>query len=378
MKANPQSARTTCLIVLFAILGVFARPASAAPVVYLAGDSTVMTYFSNNYPKQGWGARLPDAFTTGVTFNNRAVGGRSSKSFVDEGRLGSILSVIKPGDYLFIQFGHNDDLRDVRLRTEPYTSYKVYLAMYIDLARQYGANPVLVTPMGRRRYDSAGRFLNDFVDRSIAMKQLAAEKSVPLIDLNAKSIAFYTGIGVPASTDVFLWLAANQYPNFPNGVLDPTHFQEYGAGQLARLVVQGIAESVPGLRGFIGAVNYPAEAGVITGAGTVRERSFAGWQGRGYINFPATGGAVTLNNVIGRASGARTLRIRYANGSGVARSGQLVVNGVVTSISFARSGSWTTWITKDVTVNLRSGTANTISLRSTGGDLANIDGIIVY
>lgn len=378
MNTHLRSVRDTCAILSAVIVSLLARESAAAPVVYLAGDSTVMSYGSGNYPQQGWGGRIRDYFTTGVAFNNRAIGGRSSKSFVDEGRLSAILSVIKPGDYLFIQFGHNDVYSDIRLHTDPYTTYKTYLAMYIDLPRQYGAIPVLVTPMGRRRYDSTGKFINDFVDRAAAMKQLAVEKNVPLIDLNAKSIAFYNGIGVPATTDVFLWLAPNQYPNFPNGVYDITHFQEYGAGQLARLVVQGIEENKLGIRAFIGAVNYPAEAGILTGTGTLRERTFGGWQGRGYVNFPATGGAMTLNNVIGKNGGARTLRIRYANGAATARSGQLVVNGAATPISFSPSGSWSTWITKDVTVTLGSGSANSISLKSTGGDLANIDGITVF
>ena len=375
MKTQLHCARKFYAL-LFALIALFAGQALAAPVVYLAGDSTVMTNGSNTYPQMGWGGRIPALFTAGVSFNNRAVGGRSSKSFVDEGRLSAILSVIKPGDYLFVQFGHNDGYSDPSLHTDPYTTYKTYLAMYIDLSRQYGAIPVLVTPMGRRRYDSSGRFLNDFLDRSTAMKQLALEKSVPLIDLNAKSIAFYNGIGVAATTDVFNWLEAGQYPNFPSGVHDITHFQDYGATQLARLVTQGIEENRLGLRAWIGAVTYPAEAGVLSGSGTVRDRTYGGWQGRGYVNFPVSGGTMTLNNVIGKGGGARTLRIRYANGAAT-RSGQLVVNGAVTSISFSPSGSWTSWVTKDVTVTLNGGTANTISLKSTGADLANIDGITV-
>ncbi len=378
MKSQAHFARTILVAVSAVMLAVFARAATAAPVVYLAGDSTVMSYSAGYYPKQGWGGRIGDFFNSGVTFNNRAIGGRSSKSFVDEGHLSSILRVIKPGDYLFIQFGHNDDQRDVRLHTDPFTSYKTYLAMYVDLSRQYGAIPVLVTPVGRRRYDSNGRFLNDFADRCTAMRELAAERNVPLIDLNAKSIAFYNGLGVPATTDVFLWLAANQYPVYPNGIYDGTHFQEYGAGQLARLVVQGIEENPLNMRQFIGAVAYPAEAGVLSGAGTVRERYYSGWQGRGYVNFSVNGGALTLSNVIGKNGGTRTLRIRYANGDNRARNGQLVVNGGATTISFNPSGSWNNWTTKDVTVTLRAGTANTISVRSTGGDLANIDGMTVY
>lgn len=365
------------LLALLALLALFARQARAAPVVFLAGDSTVATTGTGSYPQQGWGARIPALFTTGLSFSNRALGGRSSKSFVDEGHLSAILAVIKPGDYLLVQFGHNDGYSDVKLHTDPFTTYKTYLAMYIDLSRQYGAIPVLVTPVGRRRYDSSGSFLNDFVDPSTAMKQLAAEKNVPLIDLNAKSIGFYNGIGVAATTDVFLWLAPGQYPNFPNGVHDITHFQEYGATQIARLVAQGIEEARLGIRAYIGAVAYPAEAGVLSGAGTVRERTYAGWQGQGYVNFPPSGGTMTLTNVIGKSGGLRTLRIRYANGGAGTLTGQLLVNGTATGISFGPSGGWSTWATKDVTVTLNGGAANTISLKSSGGDLANVDTLTV-
>jgi lysophospholipase L1-like esterase len=360
------------------LLALFAAATAAAPVVYLAGDSTVMTYrSSSNYPQQGWGGRLPDLFP-GVVFANHAIGGRSSKSFVDEGRLAAILSVIKPGDYLFVQFGHNDVYSDPRLHTDPFTTYKTYLAMYIDLSRQYGAIPVLVTPMGRRRYDGNGAFLNDFADRATAMRQLAAEKYVPLIDLNAKSIAFYNGIQVAATADVFLWLAPGQYPNFPNGVQDATHFQEYGAAQLARLVTEGIEENRLGLHYLIGAVTYPAEAAVLSGSGTVRSRTASGWQGRGYVDFPVNGGTLAFSRVIARQGGLHTLRIRYANGGSSTRSGQLVINGIATSISFASTGSWSAWASKDVPIYLNSGTANSVQLKSTGADLANIDTLTVY
>lgn len=379
MQATYLARRMIRHAALTLIAGAAMHQAGAAPVVYLAGDSTVMSYRAsyNLYPQQGWGGRLPEYFNGSVTFTNRAIGGRSSKSFVDEGRLTAILTTILPGDYLFIQFGHNDGNSDSRLYTEPSTSYKTYLSMYIDQARSYGAIPVLVTPMGRRNYDSGGKFINDFGARVQAMKELALARNVKLIDLNAKSIAFYNQIGAPATADVFLWLAAGQYPNFPNGVSDNTHFQEYGASQLARLVVQGIEEAQLGLRSAIGSVDYPAEAGLLSGAGTVREKTNAGWQGQGYVNFPASGGSLAFSNVIGVAGGARTLRIRYANGGAGARAGQLVVNGVTTAIDFAPTGAWTTWVTKDVPITLKAGSANSIVLKSTGADLANIDGFSV-
>lgn len=246
--------RGSALVALFvAGFGLATPRAMAAPVVYLAGDSTVMSYRAsyNLYPQQGWGGRISENFTTGVSFNNKAIGGRSSKSFVDEGRLTDILNQIQPGDYLFVQFGHNDGSSDPAKHTDPFTTFKTYLAMYIDGAVQKGAIPVLVTPMGRRNYGSDGKFINDFTDRCTAMKQLATAKNCKLIDLNAKSIAYYNSIGAAATTGIFLWLEAGQYPNFPNGIHDATHFQEKGAVQLARLVTQGISEANLGIKSFI-------------------------------------------------------------------------------------------------------------------------------
>ena len=353
-------------------IGFIARSA-AVPTVYIAGDSTVMTYKSgyNLYPQQGWGGRLPDYFTSSVAWSNRAIGGRSAKSFVDEGRLQSILDVILPGDYLFVQFGHNDGGYDV-------TTYKNYLRMYVDGAKQKGAIPVLVTPMGRRSYDSSGNFINDFVDRCAAMKQLVTETSTKLIDLNAKSIAYYNSIGVNATTNVFLWLGAGLYPNFPNGVQDHTHFQEYGADQLAQLVKQGIQENGFGIASFVRASSTAAaESATRSGTGTVLETTNAGYHGTGYVNFPTTGGTLTFNSVNGGTGGTRILKFRYALGVTSSRTGQLVVNGVTTNLTFYPTGGWTTWVTTIVAANLNSGTANTISLKSTGQDLGNIDELIV-
>ena len=364
--------RSPLVAALLASVFALAVPDTSAAVLYIAGDSTVMTYKSgyNLYPQQGWGGRLPDYLSTGVTISNRAIGGRSSKSFVDEGRLQAILDVIKPGDYLFVQFGHNDG----RLGT---ATYKQYLAMYVDGAKQRGAIPVLVTPMCRRNYDSTGKFINDFTAYADTMKQLATEKAAKLLDLNAKSIAWYNTIGAPATEAVFLWLQPGVYPNFPNGVQDRTHFQEYGAGQMARFVTQGIEELNLGIKSFIKSITYPAEAGGRAGTGTVIEATNAGYQGPGYINFPTTGGTLSLTGVIGGTGGTRTLRIRFALGAATARTGQLVVNGLTTAITFNPTGAWTTWANKDVTITLKAGTGNTIQLKTTGGDLGNIDDLTI-
>ncbi|MGM0880303.1 MAG: rhamnogalacturonan acetylesterase [Bacillota bacterium] len=218
------------------------RVQGQVPNVYLAGDSTVMTYSSRYYPQAGWGQKIANYFTKDVIFTNKAIGGRSSKSFIKDGRLDNILTEIRPNDYLFIQFGHNDASSVPERHTDPYTTFKQYLAMYVDGARQRQAQPVLITPVGRRNWDSAGLFKNDFPDYYEAMKQVAAEKSVPLLDLNARSIAFYNSVGIEESKSLFFWLEPGIYPNWPNGVQDNTHFQEFGAEQIARLVSEGVRD----------------------------------------------------------------------------------------------------------------------------------------
>ncbi len=225
---------------------------SQPTTIYLAGDSTVASYSPSAYPLMGWGQKLDELFTDDVVVDNRALGGRSSKSYVLEGHLDEILADIQPGDYLFVQFGHNDRQNTDSLcpanpaycnrHTDPYTSFKEYLQKYIDGALAHEATPVLVTPMGRRNYNDDGSFNNDFYDYAQAMKQLSAENDVPLIDLNSESIAFYTRIGPPATEEIFLYTEPMEYDAYPTGREDNVHFQEYGAGWLARFVAEGVVE----------------------------------------------------------------------------------------------------------------------------------------
>jgi lysophospholipase L1-like esterase len=210
-----------------------ARAAGARPTVYIAGDSTVQTYSASYAPQAGWGQFIANYFTTDVAFVNKAIGGRSSKSFVLEGRLDEILGQIRPNDYLFVQMGHNDATKSRPERyTDPQTTYKQYLKMYLDGARQRGATPVLITPVGRLNYKN-GVFVNDFTAYTTAMKELAAAENVKLIDLMSKSLAYYTSIGYNETYTLFMVSV--------NGT-DYTHFTEKGANQIARLVSEGVRE----------------------------------------------------------------------------------------------------------------------------------------
>ncbi|MEU4767578.1 rhamnogalacturonan acetylesterase [Actinosynnema sp. NPDC023794] len=229
-------------IVPLAVAGVTAS--AATPVqVYIAGDSTASTYVSSQAPRAGWGQALPVFLTSDAVAVNVARSGASSKSFIDQGRLDHILARIKPGDYLLISFGHNDEKIDDPTRyTEPSTTYKSYLSQYVDKSRAKGANPVLVTPVERRRFTSAGTTSPSHGAYPAAMRELAAAKRVPLIDLTASSTALWNRVGVEGTKKYFMHLAAGQYPNYPDGVQDNTHFQAFGAIEVARLVATSLRD----------------------------------------------------------------------------------------------------------------------------------------
>ena len=203
------------------------------PTVYIAGDSTVQSYNASYYPQAGWGQMISKYFTSDVSFVNKAIAGRSSKNFVTQGRLDEILNVIQPNDYLFVQFGHNDaTISNADRYAAPYTTYKEYLAQYIDGARAKDAIPVLITPVARLNYKN-NTFVNDFPDYCIAMKQVAQEKNCFIIDLMTKSLDYYKSIGYDQTYKLYLVSS--------NGT-DYTHFTEEGATQIARLVAEGVRE----------------------------------------------------------------------------------------------------------------------------------------
>ena len=199
--------------------------------LYIAGDSTAAQKYANAAPETGWGMAIPFFLQSSrLAVSNHAVNGRSSKSFVDEGRLKGILSAIRPGDLLLVQFGHNDEKREDPTRyTEPWSTYQEYLRMYLDGARARGARPVLATSVERRRFDAAGKALPTHGEYPAAMRALAAEERVALLDVQALSLALWQRLGVEETKKYFNWTAAEQ---------DNTHFNPPGAIEVARLVAR--------------------------------------------------------------------------------------------------------------------------------------------
>lgn len=211
--------------------------------IFLAGDSTMSNYDASVAPRTGWGQVLSNYMNKEIRVQNHASSGRSSKSFIDEGRLKTILDKIQANDYLFIQFGHNDEKSDKERHTEASTSFKYYLKEYIEGAKSKRAFPVLITPVQRRSFNDCGIFEETHGDYPMAMQQLARQYGIPLIDLAASSRDLYEKLGIEASKELFLWFEAGTNMNYPDGSQDDTHFSEFGANEIAKLVINGIREN---------------------------------------------------------------------------------------------------------------------------------------
>lgn len=193
-----------------------------AVTIYLAGDSTVTD--QTREPWNSWGQMLPRFFKPGVAVANHAESGEALRAFAAEKRLDKMLSTMKAGDYLFIQFGHND-MKERGEGVGAFTTYAKSLEQYIAQARGRGAIPVLLTPMHRRTFDADGKISNSLGDYPEAVRRTAKEQDVPLIDLNAMSKPFYEALGPEGSKKAFV---------------DNTHHNNYGSYELARCVVEGI------------------------------------------------------------------------------------------------------------------------------------------
>ena len=204
---------------------------ATVPTVYLLGDSTVCDQPSEPYAS--WGQMLTRFFNPELAIANHAESGESLRSSLGAHRLDKVLSIIQPGDYLFIQYGHNDE-KEKGEGIGAFTTYKTDLKKFVDGARQHGAIPVLVTPVQRRTFDQNGHITNSHGDYPEAMRRLAREEQVALIDLHAMSKLFYEALGPDKSASAF-----------KEG--DGTHHNNYGSYELARCIVEGIKANKLGL-----------------------------------------------------------------------------------------------------------------------------------
>lgn len=238
--------RATLLLPL-ALLGALALRPAAPVTVWLAGDSTMAQKAADRRPETGWGEALQACFDSSqVRIANRAMNGRSTRSFVDEGRWKAITDSMAPGDYVFIQFGHNDEKVHLPIGSSP-DEYGKNLARFVDEVRARKGHPVLLTPIVRRKF-ADGRLTDTHGLYPEAVRAVARERTVPLIDMTRATAQLVERYGPDSSRSLFLHLAPGANANYPTGARDDTHLNPDGAREIAGLAIDAIRAQRLGLR----------------------------------------------------------------------------------------------------------------------------------
>ncbi|HEX8568297.1 MAG TPA: rhamnogalacturonan acetylesterase [Pyrinomonadaceae bacterium] len=237
---------------LIFVLNAFAFAQKQPITVYLAGDSTMAGKKPEKRPETGWGEMLQAYFDAEkVKIENHAQNGRSTRTFISENRWQTIVDKLKKGDYVFIQFGHNDQSKEKVDRYTPPEDYRKNLIKFIEEVSAKNANPVLLTPVMRRKFDAEGKFVDQHGVYPGIVREVAREYKTPLIDMHRTSEKVLVRYGVEESKKLFLQLQAGENPNYPNGVNDNTHFNPRGAEEMVKLAVEGIKEQKIGLRKYL-------------------------------------------------------------------------------------------------------------------------------
>ena len=240
--------------------------------IFMIGDSTMANKsLEGNNQERGWGHVLGGFFSEDIVVDNHAMNGRSSKSFIDEGRWEVVLNKMKPGDYVFIQFGHNDEKPKPDRHTDPGTTFDANLKRFVEEARAKGGIPVLFNSIVRRNFrvnenavtdddfrkdkleeakegevliDTHGEYLN-------SPRNVAKELNVPFVDMNKLTHDLVQGLGAEASKKLFMWMPEGVYAACPKGRQDNTHLNVYGARTIAKITVEAIAKEVPALAPYV-------------------------------------------------------------------------------------------------------------------------------
>ncbi len=231
-------------ILIVMIAAVFAGCNTQKPVtVYMVGDSTMADrYDTIETPERGWGQVFPTYLNENVTIKNHAKNGRSTKSYLDEGRWDNVMETLGKGDIVIIQFGHNDAKESDTVRFCPPDKYAENLRLMISQAKSVGALPILCTPIARRHFKN-GELEYVHGDYPDAAKKVAAEENVPLVDMTAKTMEWLGELGDEGSQPYFVYIMApGEYSKYPEGKTDNTHLRLAGALHVAQMFAQAVKE----------------------------------------------------------------------------------------------------------------------------------------
>lgn len=217
--------------------------------IYSIGDSTMCNMpTTDNFPGRGWMQMIAPFFDSQTTINNMAASGRSSKSFRGEGKWAKVIAKVQPGDYVFIQFGHNDEKPDTLRHTDAETTFRQNIINYVNEVKAKNAHPVLFTSITRRRFDKSGKLIDTHGKYVSVIRELAPELNVPLVDLNKKTTEMVQELGPEESKKLYINVGPGVTPKLPKGRNDDTHLCIYGATKVAGLAAQELkALNLPGL-----------------------------------------------------------------------------------------------------------------------------------
>jgi lysophospholipase L1-like esterase len=239
MLPTPLRKAAPLAVAVLSLLAFTAAPPRKTKL-YLIGDSTMATKVRATFPETGWGMPLGTFFDTTVVVDNRAQNGRSTRTFLAENRWQPVVEALQPGDYVFIQFGHNDESANYPDRYTTADDYRRNLSKFVTETRGKRAIPVLLTPVTRRYFDKDGHIKETHVAYSAATVAVAKEYKVTLVDLDKLSRGLLQQFGEENSKLLFMQLAPGDHPNYPLGRADNTHFNELGARKMAQLVVNDL------------------------------------------------------------------------------------------------------------------------------------------
>ena len=267
------------LFVMMAVIGLTAFKQDRVTTIFIIGDSTAAKKdLSSGSPERGWGMALQCYFDDQIRVDNHAVNGRSSKSFINEGRWDKVLSLMKPGDYIIIQFGHNDQKPQPARHTDPGSTFDYNLAKFIRETREHGGIPVVMNSVVRRNFaiearanaddeslrsttfaDGAGQIEGDSLIEThglyaVAPRDVAQRMNAHFVDATAITRQLEQGLGVEASKKLHMWFKPGEHPALPDGRQDNTHYNIYGAHVVASLLADALCQEIPLLAKF--RVNY--------------------------------------------------------------------------------------------------------------------------
>jgi DNA sulfur modification protein DndE len=223
------------IILTFTLTVIFCIPKGGGKV-YLIGDSTMANKPPDRAPETGWGQVFPEFFKDSVIIENHAQNGRSTKSFIGEGRWQKVFEKLEPGDFVFIQFGHNDSkITDTNRYAEAHTLFRQNLLKMINETKSKGAIPILLTPVNRRKFDKDSNFVDQHGDYPVVVREIAKEENIIMIDIHKTSMDLFKKLGPDETKKIFLMKDRN-------GKEDNTHFNRYGAKVIAGMVASALKD----------------------------------------------------------------------------------------------------------------------------------------